>query len=179
MAEYIISRVSSAPPREWSFDDKRTGRKIPMETYKVMFEGEEDPISVNRKPGDKPTVGEVLNGSIEENDYGKKFKKAPNPSGKFQPKDTSEIKAEWAIGQAVTLTLSQGAVNLDKNIEDWANKLYIMVDRVKAPKADESGYEKAKLAAQKIKEKQTFSDGSPVDEIFPETETINLDDIPF
>src|SRR5881396_458783 len=101
MAEFKIAKVSTAAPREWSFKDRRTGSDVPMETYKVMLEGEDDPVDINRKPGNAPAAGELLTGTIEDSDFGKKFKperKPFTPGG--APKDTAEIKAEWAIGQA-------------------------------------------------------------------------------
>lgn len=186
MAEYIISRVSSTEPKEWSFDDKRTGQKVYMETYKVMFNDEPDPILVHRKQGDKPKLNEILLGTIEETDFGKKFKKEPKQNG-FRPKDTNEIKAEWAIGQAIEyFKTCEFATHKAENeelprIEELANSFYKMVERVKANTVADSGYDKAKAAAQKIKEKQSFSDGSPVDNVFPvnDRDEINLDDIPF
>lgn len=180
MAEYTITQVSQKPPRTWSFTDKRTGADVPMETYKVMFGGHDEPVDINRKPGKAPTVGEVLTGSIEPTDFGFKFKPDRKPGTAWSSKDQESIRAQWAIGQAVAVFNAGKDTNIG-DIEKNAKDFYAMVDRVKGgvqseqPPASEPGYEKAKAEAERIR--QTFSDGSPTPS--DADMQINLDNIPF
>lgn len=178
MSEYTVARVSTQAPRTWK------SKFGPMETYKVMFEGNNDAIEINRKPGNRPNVGDVLTGTIETSEFGgnvvKKFKSAPRQNPTFTPKDTSEIKAEWAIGQAISWLVSTGAreTTVISDIEPLAKDLFRMVERIKSANST-GGYEKAKAIATQLKTgnviSQTFSDGTPL----PSEETINLDEIPF
>ena len=53
-----------------------------MVTYYVKFEGSDDAVQVNRKDtSPKPSVGDNLDGTIEESEYGLKFKAAPRAFG--------------------------------------------------------------------------------------------------
>lgn len=178
MAEYTITKVSGQPPRVWSFTDKRTGANVPMETYKVMIEGEDEPIDINRKPGNPPRDGEVLVGTLEDSDFGKKFKSERKPftpgAGGFR--DQPDIKAQWAIRQAVAIELSDKPVDM-ASVEVNARELFEMTERVKTPPPTQ-GYEKAKAVATAIKQNiptpNTFSNGEPV----PDSGT-DLGEIPF
>lgn len=163
MSDYTITRVSSAEPRTWK----------DMEIYKVMVEGEDESVDVFRKAGDKPTVGEVLTGTIERGQYGNKFKKeskpyTPGAKGNYQPKDEAGIKGMWAIGQAIALLGPKSDVS---EVEPLATDLFNMVDRVKTGQL--SGYAKASATAQALKNK------TAVKETWPDNEKINLDEIPF
>lgn len=178
MAEYTIARVSAQAPSSWSFNDKRTGKEVQMETYKVMLKGINEPVDITRKPGNTPQVNEVLAGTIEDTDYGKKFKKDPTPlpgrGSTYTPKDTAEIKAQWAIGQSVSLTDKFAKARIvedtDKkneptikeyweSIEQNASKLFLMVERVKQSKDTEA---------------------KGPDTVFPVTdEAVDLGEIPF
>jgi hypothetical protein len=178
MSEFKITRVSMQEPRAWKFTDKRTGEDVHMETHKVMFGGVDEPVQINRKPGNPPRTGEVLAGSIEDSEYGKKFKADPKPRPAFAPKDTGEIKAQMAVKAAANLWSSKDWLLGD--IEKTASALFAMVERVKTgtsasvPQQAQSGYEKAKATVEAIKTKQ------PVDEIFEVTDDpVNYDDIPF
>jgi hypothetical protein len=180
MADFRVTRVSAKEPRSWSFKDSKTGAAIPMETYNVMVEGESEPVEVNRKPGDKPAVGEVLTGSLETTEYGKRFKKERKPftPGSFQPKDEAAIKAMWSIGQAVTFVGFHPDEAMITDIEPLARDLFAMVDRVKT--GEPSGFQKAAAVAEKIKAKNPIADLEEVG--LPgsvEDEKVNLDDIPF
>lgn len=83
--EYKITRVSGKPPKSWSFPDKKTGGTVSMETYKVMLEGIDEPAEINKKAGNVPKEGEVLYGTVETTDYGKRFKAIarPNPQATY------------------------------------------------------------------------------------------------
>lgn len=176
MAEFKIAKVSSAEPRSWSFTDKRTGDKVQMETYKIMLEGVDEPVEINRKPGNIPSVGDVLTGTIEESDFGRRFKADPKPRPAFPQKDTNEIKAEWAIGQAVALN-GVGPENDLERIELVALRLFHMVGRIKTSSAPPSGYDRARATAGTLAKSAATQ---KVDDIFDITdEPVNLEDIPF
>lgn len=174
MADFTITRVSSKPPRAWSFTDKKTSEVVPMEAYTVMLQGESDAVEINRKTGDKPTVGEVLTGKLESTDFGVRFKKESKPytpSKGYQPKDEVAIKAMWAIGQAIDFLGFEPANATLTDIEPLARDLFNMVERVKTNET--SGYEKAAAAAQQIKNKALDTSWGE------QTEAVNVDDIPF
>ena len=66
----------SEKTKEWS---SQYGDMI---TYYVKFEGSDDAVQVNRKDtSPKPSVGDNLDGTIEESEYGLKFKAAPRAFG--------------------------------------------------------------------------------------------------
>lgn len=182
MTDFKIVRIGNQPPSSWSFKDKRTQADIPMETYKVMVDGEEDPIDVSRKPGNPPHVGDILSGTLETTDFGKKFKAAPRAGfTNFTPKDQAEIKAEWAIGQAAMLEKKPDGKYMLTNIEMTATSLFAMVDRIKVAttNTDKSTSEPAKPDAGSAKEvrdniSKTFNNGEPLPD-----EPINLDEIDF
>jgi hypothetical protein len=185
MADFKIVRIGSQPPRTWSFKDKKTGVDVQMETYKVMLEGEEESVDVNRKPGNAPEVGNILSGTLETTDFGKKFKPAPKAGfANFTPKDQEAIRAQWAIGQAVSLEKKADGTYELKTIELTAGNLFAMVERVKnggitaeKPRTEDTvsktGYDKAKEARDNLS--QTFNNGEPL----PDDEPINLNDIDF
>lgn len=191
MSEYTIAKVSSQPPREWSFADKKTGSAVAMETYKVMLKGEDEPVEINRKPGNQPAVGELLSGTIESNEYGRKFKAERKP---FTPspsyKDTGEIKAEWSIGQAVNWLGSHTSEASDlTDVEPLARDFFHMVERIKTSTAnlqEGAGFLKARAAVEAMKARQP-STSQKVEEVTDlldvvydvSEDPINLDDIPF
>lgn len=173
MGTFRVIRVSASEPRTWSFRDKRTGADVPMETYKVMVEGDNDPIEINRKPGDKPQVGEVLTGRMENTEYGKRFKKEARPYTPSQGKDEAAIKAMWSIGQAVAFLGYHPEESTITDIEPLAKDLFAMVERVKT--GEPSGFAQAAAVVEKIKAKDD------VKEVFDDfkDEPVDLDSIPF
>lgn len=187
---YKITRVSSQPPRE------HYSQKYNSTTYyiKVMLEGHDRPVSIGKRAPDALKVGDTVYGTILPTAYdADNFKLEGNKP--FAPsKDTGEIKAEWAIGQAVTLFMPQMTAQNRPyfgEIEEYAKELFLMVERVKNSTdttvvASQTGYEKAKATAEAIKTKQPSpSDGLKAfmadDGVIDVTgdEEINLDDIPF
>lgn len=83
MKDYKITKVSETV-KEWqsSFG--------PMVTYKVMVEGEADPVDINQKPETPaPAAGQEVYGSIEVSQYGKKLKKEKKPEGQHTIASTS------------------------------------------------------------------------------------------
>lgn len=129
--DYTISAVSSQPPREWQ------GKFGLNRSYKVKFAGSDAVVELVRKASElAPVQGEILNGTIEQTEYGPKFKKARSFGGgkSFAPRDDSAIRAQWAIGQAVHWykdSLEDKEPPLDK-IETLAGDFFAMAERVKA-----------------------------------------------
>lgn len=105
MSEYRIVQVSSKPPKTW------TGKFGPMETYKIMVDGETEAVEINKKPGNVPKVGDVLYGTLDETEFGIKFKADPNArpgvaaSGGYRgksPEEQDAIMRMNALTNAVT-----------------------------------------------------------------------------
>lgn len=137
----------------------------------ATFKGFGEPMKWVVKDPSRAEIGKVYYGRIEE-----KTSKAGRPYNRFyteakpetegKPTDEywaakqAEIKAEWSIGQAIQYTAGKD-VSLD-TIEDIAADLFAMVERIKA----------GRVVSDTEKDE---------DEVFDpdETETINLDEIPF
>lgn len=141
-----------------------------------MFDGESTAVEVNRAAGNKPSVGEVLFGTITEDKYGPKFKAEKQPTGTYTPtpKDTSEIKAEWAIGQAVASLKSELKDPDPLEVEALAKDYFAMVDRVKT--GEPSGKAKAAAVVAGLRAKNTVEKEL---ELPSQTQDIDPDDIPF
>lgn len=108
--------------------------------------------------------------------------KLSNQDDKYWDDKNAQIRAQWAIGQAVTLSGQTDHPNGLVMIEEWAKELYAMVDRVKGssestnPKVTQeksestqelqtttstiSGYEKFKNSRPKAK---TLDENNPED----------------
>lgn len=110
----------------------------------VSFSGVSEPIDMTCKK--LPVIGESEHGVIEfyqtkagaqRQKFTRKQKEefsAPTPKKEWEPRADhhEEIKAQWAIGQAVALLKETGTVDaFGKQIEETARELYAMVDRVK------------------------------------------------
>lgn len=181
MAEYRVSVVSQNPPRQWSFKDKTTGADVHMETHKVKLDGVEGPVEINKKPGATIAVGEVLNGTLETNDFsgeGWKFKADKKAPGGFGGgRDQPAIIAEWAIGQALQVALAFAAKPSDlkmEKVEAQAIELKAMMERVK----EASG--STPMPAANAASVRVVTAAPQADEVIDiGDEPINLDDIPF
>lgn len=165
--DYKVAKLSQQPPRKWSFPDSKTGAPVPMEAYKVKVEGINEPIEVNRKPGNAPQVGEVLSGTVEDTAFGKRLKpdkkKAWGGSKREYVDHHDDIRIEWAIGQAVQIGMATNALKLD-DIETMAGYLLEMADALKKSEPVKTPAEKA------------------MDDRYPnpkDDQPINLDTIPF
>lgn len=126
---YKIVAVKSQA-KDW---DSKYG---PMKTYLVQFEGNGEPVQINKKADSPvPQVGEEVYGTIQETEYGQKFKSEKQFNGGFkgQPKDEAAIKAMWAIGQAVSTVqnFDDPARDVIGLVENRAKDFFAMVDRVK------------------------------------------------
>lgn len=193
--EYTIKAVKTQA-KEW---ESAYG---PMKTYLIQVDGNGEPVQINKKADSPlPKVGDTIYGDIEDTQYGQKFKsqKRPFNGGSKYTDHHEEIKAQWAIGQAVQLSIADGKIEL---LEEKAKNLYAMVDRVKGssestdPKgtgnqtestttATTTSVEDA-LAEQQAKRDREIIDsqrtGVPVPDVVHDDfgdEPINLDDIPF
>lgn len=185
MAETYKVKAVKSVPKEW---DSKYGA---MKTWLIQVEGDGEPLQLNKKADSPmPQVGEELYGSIQETEFGRKFKGEKKPftqnGFKGQPRDDSAIQAQWAINQSreyIQFQLGKDA-NL-KEIMETAKIFYGMIDQVKgnaSPKTDgaevkvqpQSGYEKAKQVREKLPQPMDV----PNFDFDPE-EPVNLDDIPF
>lgn len=94
MATYTVKSVSDEV-RSWQ--GKKGG---PMLSYKILVEGPDAPTGqvelAQKKDTPAPTVGQVIEGTIENTDYGPKLKKEYGGGGGggkyFKPKDPAEIR---------------------------------------------------------------------------------------
>lgn len=136
--QYKINKVSVNGPVAWQ------SSYGPLLTYKVIFEGSTDVISINKKvDSPAPKAGDVLNGTIEENKFGKKFtvdsQQFPqaNAAGgqstasSYQPRDDNAIKAQFAIKASIQFATLSNLPSSVEDIEVYAKAFYNMVDRVK------------------------------------------------
>lgn len=158
--EYKVTAVSPKT-KEWS------SQYGDMVTYYVKVDSETDAVQMNKKADSKaPQVGDELYGTITSTEYGLKFKgeKKPfNTKPAYEPREDHHeaIKAQWAIGQAVQVFISEKGKSLDQ-VEIDAKQFYAMVDRVKSSEP-KTGYDTFKQAGEAVKAKQeTFSDGAAV-----------------
>lgn len=136
--EFRIEQVSNRPPETFSTSYGE------LEKYKVMLGGYDEPVTVNRKPGNVPRVGDVLYGTVEKTSYGLKFNREDRPefaqkgtaqtgkaSSSYAPRDDKAIQAQWALGQSVAIAISLGRSEDLGAIETLAKDLFAMIDRVK------------------------------------------------
>lgn len=180
MAEYKICKISSDAPRE------HYNQQYDNTTYyiKVMLDNHPKPVSVGKKSADALKVGDVLSGTILPTEYDTdNFKSDPKTFTKGPFRDQSEIKAQWAIGQAVNLFISGKDLAIG-GIEETAKNFFAMIDRVKSSGGNtplHSGYEQAKQTAENLRQPVATEGHSNVDKVvgFDPNDPINLDDIPF
>lgn len=162
----------------------------PMRTYYVKING--NTVKLNKKPDSPaPTKGETLYGYIQPSQYGDQFKtqKKPFAPGGFKadPDKQNQIKAQWAIGQAVSIYNQMSAEDaasavFEQVVEENATKLFAMVDRVKNGTTTGSTAETPQTTGTtstgNFRQNTTEQDEKTVVD-FDEDAPINLDDIPF
>ena len=172
MAEYRITRVSQDVPREWGQGEKKTYY------IKVMLDGHSKPVSIGKNSPTALKVGDTVTGRIVETQYTEDKweheRKAFTGGGfKADPDKQAQIKAQWAIGQAVQLHIAVTANGGEEaqGIEATAKELFAMVDRVK------NGTTTATTAP----ELQTTATTKKPDVVVTDIpdDPINLDSIPF
>lgn len=145
-----------------------------------------------------PVVGESQEGKVYKGDKGYTFyPTTPRKSyggGKNNyndPDKQNQIKAQWAIGQAVQIlkpSSPESVLNLD-HLETMAKSLFNMVDRVKGSVVTDTKKqdwvkpetrERLKQAKEVADEARVQNALSPEEEsLLDSEEPINLDDIPF
>lgn len=88
--------------------------------YSVMLEGEAEAVTLNQKPETPaPKAGDILSGTIAEDQYGRKFKKEQKPNGfsagftKSDPETPKQIIRQNSLTNAVNYCIAKA--NLDKN----------------------------------------------------------------
>lgn len=87
--------------------------------YTLMgtIDGELDTVEFTTKPQYAPKVGDTLEGTVEDTDYGKKFKKAMAPGGFNRgggrtPEEQDAIMRQHAVTDAISLMTLIGDKNL-------------------------------------------------------------------
>jgi hypothetical protein len=184
--------------------------------YKGTVFFDEDPRNVDGTfkvqplPGDKK-FGDLVDYKSSAGNARLKFQRAERPEAgqsfhdrapsaakkEWQPRDDDAIRAQWAIGQAVSMhnddkavTGAQFIAGGDKSlpaIEATAKQLFAMVERVKGSSdlkatgvagtnQEKTGYDAFKEQGETIKQK-TFNDGSPVFDITDEP--VKMDELPY
>lgn len=126
--EYTVAAVSTQKaPRQW-------GTKVAMLEYLVKFEEDAEKIvKLSKKASDPaPVKGDKVTGHIETNEYGWTFKRIPGPGagGRWQPRDTKDIRAQMAVKAAADYCAQTGQESTE--IGPLAHHLYQLVDEIKA-----------------------------------------------
>lgn len=140
MANYVIEAVN---PKTRSYETKFGN----MTSYQVKFKDLADAVEISKKDSSPaPAVGETLEGTISEGQYGKKFKKDYQPGGgpnfggnggsksSYVPKDDKAIQAQWALGRSVE---AYGPIGKDSvadyvgKVSELAVELFSAIDFVK------------------------------------------------
>lgn len=130
MREWKVIKVSQDEPRKWD------GPNGTVYYIKVRLEGHDKPVSIGKKSPDAIKEGDTVFGEVQATEYEQdKFKAGQKPfGGARQSRDDSARRAQWAIGQAIQVHLSNPAHDntIDMpGIEKFAEALVAMVDRVK------------------------------------------------
>lgn len=180
MQEYTIKQVSKQEPKRYE------GKYGVTLYHKVRFEGSDEVVEIGRKENHRPKEGDKLYGTIEDTEYGKKFKaeRKPFTSSAKPMRDDSAIQAQFAIKTAVAFLEKNDKATLD-TVEQYAKDIFAMIGRVKASNSESSN---PSLKAQwdktieaKNEDKPIPNDKVPLEaykNIGLDTE-VNLDDIPF
>lgn len=180
----------------------------------MVLQGIGEPVKIVVKDPNSITTGAVLYGTVKEmtSKAGKqynRFYREQRPEqaqggSKYEPRADhhEEIKAQWAIGQAVQMTIGFAQVNKEVNyseryIEEEAKKLYAMVERVKGSSESTSPKAQTNLGEQTVtttsskpqardwdklgqgKEEDVDAEYESLVKSAYASEAINLDDIPF
>lgn len=164
--EYTIEKISEQEPRKWD------GPHGIVYYIKVKLKDVDKPVSIGKKKPDALKAGMTVYGTIEESDLPEdKFKAEKAPDGSYGgqkqdgrdndywDKKDRQIRAQWAIGQAVQLHIAVTAKGGEEaqSIVDTAKQLFAMVERVVTDTKEDE-----------------VVDFDPND-----TDIVNLNDIPF
>lgn len=118
------------------------GKPFSAKTYSgaIATEGWTGDILVEERPGKNGSETFVKQAPREDGAFGGQPSTGGRPAGNT-PRDDSHIKAQWAIGQSVTVHNEVADLNATdlQSVESLAVEFFDMVDRVKnAHKEDES-----------------------------------------
>jgi hypothetical protein len=152
-----------------------------MKKYTVQFEGSDDWVELSQKPTTPaPTVGQELDGTIEDTQYGKKFKKAYGAGGGFAGGKAQDPATRGSIERQSALKASVEAVSdyyeivpdpeltLEKYVTKIVNVTNVFAKAIAGADAGPAPAQPSAIPtpAQEPDEK-------------PAEDQINLDDIPF
>lgn len=132
---YTVEQVG--PSRNWDFTGKEGG-VVSMTTYSIQFKGIVDWVDYNTKAGGQaPTVGEVIEGHIEDaGKYGFKFtKKKTGGNWRGGGRDYS-VGAQWAnayeTAAAVLGSYFIASGTKPKSIKEYLTRLDELAPQVRA-----------------------------------------------
>jgi hypothetical protein len=168
--------------KDWTVTEVRIGKTKhnphggQLQAYYVDFEGAAD-VYWQRKAGNTPNVGEAYFGTIEDGQYGPRFKQMQKEDGEFTPRPEGKFTAEVTSGggnnreasihRQVALKILAPAIieagGLNVSLKDSCKEIEAFI--AVAGREDEI----AAAAAEEVKEKL---DAEPV-------QTTADDDIPF
>lgn len=132
--EYKIAQVG--PTRDWDFTGN-DGQKIAMRTYSIQVEGVADWVDLNTKSdGDAPTVGETLEGHIEDGGkYGYKFvkkKKGGNWSGGSKGYSAGAAwSAAFETSATITAAYYAASGSKPKDFDEFFGRVEAVAKKVK------------------------------------------------
>lgn len=149
-----------------------------FDKYAVQLEGETDTVELLQKP-DSPalTVGQELDGTIEDTQYGKRFKKTQQAGGGFggsraaDPATRASIERQSALKAAVEAMYNYSQVygqDEKLSVNAYTNRI---VNLTNAFAAVIAGQAVAVTPAEKAPVEEPATEQPPADQI-------NLDDLP-
>lgn len=114
----------------------------PKVSYTLKLEGIEEAVEVSQKPSTTPPqAGDVLKGSIQDTQYGKKFKKeytqAPQAQGgskqfKADPDSRESIEWQTSVKAAVEIVRDFHSVNkMPEDLEEYTREIDTVAAHIK------------------------------------------------
>lgn len=95
-----------------------------MKSYKVRFEGSQDVVEISQKASTPaPTVGQELEGTITDTEYGKKFKKAFGQTG-FQGGRKEDPAKQDSIMKQTSLKAAAQVSSKPEEVIEWAEQYF-------------------------------------------------------
>jgi hypothetical protein len=180
MSYKVVNAMKTGTYESQYGEDDGSGKKV-MVKYTVQFEGSDDAVEVSQKPTTAaPKPGDEMDGTIETTQYGKRFKKAAGSGDGFNraagPATRASIEAQTSLNAAVTTVrdyyaLLEPGTNSELKLSEYVGKV-VQVSKVFAGTL--AGKD---VGADPVATVQEVMPGA--EEVKPENDTINLDDIPF
>ena len=166
MAKYKVE--SAMKTGEW------TGQGGLMHRYAVQFEGESEAVEMSQKPETAaPKPGDEVEGEIEDTKFGRRFKKAYNPSAgggrAMSPQQIAALNRQSALSAAATVYTGQpGAAGENvAQVLETAQQFYDFI------------VQDTKLATGSTSGQHTAASGDVVIEDLDPSQQVDLNDIPF